>query len=117
MSLTCEEKSNVKHKLKIWDIEYVKNKLGDELCDSLLVKHALLGCGVTTKVYTVGKVTELKKSNDNMECRRLEKVLLSSGQSKQDILVAAEKLVFIVTGSNVEKTLDELRFSKCNKIT
>ena len=68
----------MKHKPKIWDIEYAKNKLGDELCDALLVIHALLGCDATTRVCAIGKVTMLNKCNDNIDCRRLEKVLLSS---------------------------------------
>lgn len=81
------------------------------------VIHALLGCDVTARVYTNGKTTMLKKCNDNIKCRRLEKVLLPSDQSKQDILAAGEKHLLIVMGSNGEKSLNELHFSKCNKIT
>ena len=109
MFQTCEEKSNVKCKPKIWDIAYAQNKLGDELCEALLAIHAMLGCDTTSRVHKVGKAVILNIFKSNVECRRLLK-MLSSSQSRQDILAAGEVLLLMVTGGTArEKTLDELR--------
>ena len=113
--LTCEEKSNMKCKPKIWDIAYAQNKLGDELCEALLDIHAMLGCDTTSRVRTVGKVVILNKFKSNIECRRLLK-MLSSSQSRQDILAAGEVLLLMVMGGTArQKMLDELRYSKYNR--
>ena len=113
--LTGEEKSNMKSKPKIWDMQYAKEKLGDDLCNSLLAVHALLGCDTTSRIHSVGKATAFQKFKANAEFRLLIKTLSSDSGTKADILAAGERLLLMLTGDVREKTLDELRYSQYTK--
>ena len=93
--LTGEEKSNMKPKPKIWDIQYAKEKLGDDLCNSLLAVHALLGCDTTSRIHGVGKATAFRKFKTNDEFRLLIKTLSSDSGTKADILAAGERLLLM----------------------
>ena len=108
--LTGEEKSNMKSKPKIWDIQYAKEKLGDDLCNSLLAVHALLGCNTTSRIHGVSKATAFQKFKANAEFRSLIKTLSSDSGTKADILAAGERLLLMLTGGVREKTLEELRY-------
>ena len=93
--LTEEEKSNLKSKPKIWDIQYAKEKLGDDLCNSLLAVHVLLGCGTTSRIYSVGKATAFQKFKANAKFRLLIKTLSSDSETKADKLAAGESLLVV----------------------
>ena len=110
--LTGEEKSNMKSKPKIWDIQYAKEKLGDDLCNSLLAVHALLGCNTTSQIHSVSKSTVFQKFKANAEFRLLIKTLFSYSGTKADILAAGERLLLMLTSGVREKTLDELHYSQ-----
>ena len=93
--LTEEEKSNLKSKPKIWDIQYAKEKLGDDLCNSLLAVHVLLGCGTISRIHSVGKATAFQKFKANAEFRLLIKILSSDSGTKADKLAAGESLLVV----------------------
>ena len=44
LEILCHS-SNIKT-ARVWDIMYIKLKLGYELCDNLLFIHAFLGCDI-----------------------------------------------------------------------
>ena len=98
--VTCKEKSNMKYTPITWDIEHAENRLGDKLCDALLAIHGLVGCGVTSRACTIGKVTILNKFMDNIEFQKLVKTLF-----------VFRPPTLIPTSVTGEKTLDELSYS------
>lgn len=48
-------------KATIWNIKCTKVKLGSDICDNILVLHALLGCDTTSRIFGFGKGVVLKK--------------------------------------------------------
>ena len=58
---TSEQKSRSKCTTKLWDIKYVKLKLGQEICYATLLVHALLGYDTTSRLYSIGKGVALQK--------------------------------------------------------
>ena len=56
-------KSDEKSKLtaKVWDIKYTKEMLGKDVCNAILLIHALLGCDTASRMNTIGKQTALEK--------------------------------------------------------
>ena len=66
---TSEQKSNVKQKPKLWDIGYVRSKLGNEASKIILLVHALLGCDTTSRIFGVNKAVAFTKlMSDKMFC-------------------------------------------------
>ena len=47
---TSDEKSKTARKL--WDVKYAKEVLGEEICNSILPIHALLGWDTTSRLFT-----------------------------------------------------------------
>ena len=49
------KKTTKKLEQVVWNIADVKVELGQELCKSILVLHALLGCDTTSRLFNTGK--------------------------------------------------------------
>ena len=62
---TSGQKSRSKGTTKLWDIKHVKSKLGQEICYSILLIHALLDCDTTSTLYSIGKDVALQRSREN----------------------------------------------------
>ena len=57
----ASSKSSTKTKTKIYDIQELRHALGDEACKAMPVIHAILGCDTTSRIFSVGKASALRK--------------------------------------------------------
>ena len=55
-----EPKKNTKYP-KVWDIKAVNEQLGPEICAFIHFLQAIVGCCITSHLYSIGKGTSLKK--------------------------------------------------------
>ena len=114
---TSEQKSRSKGPTKLWDIKHVKSMLGQEVCDAILLIHALLGCDTTSRLYSIGKGVALQKFKRENSFRRLSKIFTSPSSTKEEIIAAGEKLLLLVYGQKGDVTLDKLRLTRfCEKV-
>ena len=114
---TSEQKSRSKGPTKLWDIKHVKSMLGQEVCDAILLIHALLGCDTTSRLYSIGKGVALQKFKRENSFRCLSKIFTSPSSTKEEIIAAGEKLLLLVYGQEGDVTLDKLRLTRfCEKV-
>ena len=50
-----EPKKRQKKQSRIWDIHFLKHKLGNVLCRRLLFVHAISGCDTTSRLFGLAK--------------------------------------------------------------
>ena len=55
-----EPKKNTKQP-RVWNIRAVKQRLGPDICQHILILHAVLGCEYHIRLYGIGKVISLEK--------------------------------------------------------
>ena len=114
---TSEQKSRSKGPTKLWDIKHVKSMLGQEVCDAILLIHALLGCDTTSRLYSIGKGVALQKFKTENSFRRLSKIFTSPSSTKEEIIAAGEKLLLLMYAQKGDVTLDKLRLTRfCEKV-
>ena len=93
---TSEQKLRSKGTTKLWDIKHVKSKLGQEICDTILHIHALLGCDTTSILYSIGKGVALHKFKRENSFRCLSQIFGSPSSMKEEIIAAGEKSLLLV---------------------
>lgn len=112
--VTYERKGN-NRTVEIWNIAKAKSILND-ICNGLLVIHAISGCDNTSRVHNIGKVSVLHKYQKSKKFQQLAAVFLNEFSSKKDIVDAGEKLMLQISGaSKGEKSMDDFRFVNYNK--
>ena len=110
---TCAPTENIKSP-DVWSIGEAKRTLTDNVCDGLLLIHAITGCDTTSRVHTIGKASVLHKFQKSTRFRELSAIFLSESSSKEDIVDAGEKLILQILGaSKKENSMDELRLANC----
>jgi len=111
--LKPEIRKTMKTRIKIWDINKTKQKLGGNLCKDILFIHAVLGCDTTSRIFGLGKGVSLKKyttSNWFRECASIfEK---GDDEANDDIVQSGENALVIMYGGKPEDKLDSLRLMK-----
>ena len=62
-----EIRSGTKKSPRCWNIKYVQRVLGRAVCNNMLFGHAILGCGTTSRVFSMGKGLAIKhiRSDDH----------------------------------------------------
>ena len=104
-----EPKSNTKKLPRCWNIKFVQEVFGEQICENLLFAHAILGCDTTSKIFGIGKPTALKKLKSSEYFRKQAAVFRNEKAKKCDIIHAGENaLVCLYNGKPGEK-LDTLR--------
>ena len=103
-----EQKLRSKGTTKLWDIKHVKSKLGQEICDVILLIHALLGCDTTSRLYSIGKGVALQTFKRENSSIRLSQIFSSPSSMKEEIIAAREKLLLLMYGEKGDVTLDKL---------
>ena len=99
---------------KLWDIKHVKSKIGQEICDAILLIHALLGCDTTSRLYSIEKSVALQKFKRE---NRFKTSFSSPSSTKEEIIAAGEKLLLLVYSEKGDVTLDKLRLTRfCEKV-
>ena len=106
---TSDEKTKTP---KLWDVKYVKEVLGDEVCNAILPMHALLGCDTTSRMFSIGKQVALKKFQKIKKFRNAILIFNKPTAKQEDMVKAGEGLFVRVYGGKDDITLDRLRFEK-----
>ena len=86
--------------------------LGLAVCNNLLFAHAILGCDITSRVFSMGKVLALKHIRSDNHYITQGEIFLQENATLADISSAGEAaLVCLYTGA-VDDTLDTLRLQR-----
>jgi len=94
----------------VYDIKRIKNKLGTEAAENILVCHAMSGCDTTFRLHGVGKPADVSLSLKDGIFKDAFKTFMTPGSNHQEIAEAGEKsLLRIYTGKSNDKTLKDLR--------
>ena len=103
---------------KIWCIRQSKQLLGPDVFDHIHFIHAILGCGVTSQLFGLGKGLAVKRIKSDFQLCQQAKVFNQIGQAKEDIIVAGERALVSLYGGAKEEGLDILRYRRfCDKIS
>ena len=102
---------------KILCIRQSKQLLGPDVCDHILVIHAILGCDVTSRLFGLGNGLAVKRIKCDFQFCQQAKVFNQIGQAKEDIIVAGKRGLVSVYGGAKDEGLDVLRHRRfCDKI-
>ena len=71
--------------------------------------HALIGCDSTSRVFGLDKANSFTKLISDELFGKYANVFTCSSSCKDEVIVAGEKLLLLLSGGKKEKTLDELR--------
>lgn len=94
---------------KIWDINAVKRKLGQDTCKLLPLIHAITGCDTTSRMFGIGKEYTLRKVLRDTNLKQHANVFLRKS-SRAEITAAGEKLVSRLYGGDKDEGLNALRY-------
>ena len=81
-----------------------------EVCDRLLLAHAVCGCD-TSKIFSIGKSQPLKKLTSD-HFKQQADVFASREHNHEEVAKAGEKAIVPLYGGKEGDTLDDLRFLK-----
>ena len=105
-----EPKKRQKKQSRVWDIHFLKKKLGNVLCRRLLFAHAISGCDTTSRIFGMGKMQVFKKVRDDEEMAFIADQFLGV-MDKADVSKHGNRAVFLIyNGNQTDCTnLDALR--------
>ena len=105
---TCEPKDSIA-KPDVWNIGAAKHSLAD-VCEGLLVVHAISGCDTTSRIHGVGKAAVLRKYKNSKRFQKLAKLFMEEMAGKEALVEAGEKIMLLINGGTKrEATMNELR--------
>ncbi|KAG1697371.1 hypothetical protein GQR58_005968 [Nymphon striatum] len=111
-----EPKVNSK-KNRTWNIQLVKQDLGDAICDGILFIHAILSSDTTSHVHGFGKGASLKKFTTSKQFQNQASIFYNETSTKDDIIEAGEKALVLLYNGQQDDTLNGLRYKKfCEKV-
>jgi len=79
---------------QVHDINRIKDKLGTEEAENLLVCHAMSGCDATTRLHGVGKQAVVSLSLKDGIFKDACKIFITQRFNNQEITEAGEKILF-----------------------
>ena len=92
-------------------LQTLKVELWQEICKSILVLHALLGCNTTPRLFNIGKGKSVICFQKDFNFRKNVEIF-DNECTTEDIIKAGEKLLLTIYGSKKESSLNELRSNK-----
>ena len=98
----------------LWNIDHVKDSLGEDVCSYLLFIHALLGCDTTSSLFGFGKgmLAKLLKRSDFAN----HAAVFRAKSCKSKIVESGEAILLSMYGS-CEENLNILRYKRfCEKV-
>ncbi|KAL9983208.1 hypothetical protein ACROYT_G005347 [Oculina patagonica] len=104
-----ETKSNSQRKPRCWNIEKVRNALGEHQCENLLFAHAILGCDTTSRVFGIGKSMSLKKIESSAFFRKQAEVFKDPQATRDAVIAAGEIALVCLYNDKPGEKLDVLR--------
>ena len=106
------EETRRKREHDIWCITEAKVELGQELCSSLLLLHALLGCDTTSRLFNNGKGKAVTCFLKDPNFRKNATYFTTDTITADDVVEVGEKMLLKIYGAKKETTLDEFRNNK-----
>lgn len=96
---------------RIWNINWLQNNLGQNVCDMLPFVHAITGCDTTSRLFGIGKGVALKKLKEGGLFKDQAEVF-SREATKEEISSAGEKAIACLYGGRPGEGLDALRYRR-----
>ena len=93
-------------------IKSMKEKLGGDICESILFLHALLGCDTTSRLHGVGKGLALKRFQSSEAFREMSKTFMTPNKTQDEVGKAGETSLLIVYNAKGETSLNSFRHNK-----
>ena len=95
----------------------MKKDLGMFSCKHTLFQHAFLGCGITSRLFGIGKGAILKKFKANSALQQAADVFDSTSSTLGEIESAGEKAMVAIYNGKKDDTLNGLRLTRyCEKV-
>ena len=85
----------------------MKRQLGAAVCENILFIHAVLGCDMTSRLYSLGK---LKKFTTSTLFQAQSPQFLAEDESSDILETAGEKALVSLYKSKPDESLDSLRY-------
>jgi hypothetical protein len=95
----------------VWDINFLRAEIGDDVARYLPLIHAIGGCDTTSRLFGIGKGVPLRKMQSNSSFMNHAKEFCHTS-TKVGIQVSGEKLLVCMYGGSETDTLDALRLRK-----
>ena len=110
--LFCPEPKKNTKQPRIWNIKAVKQRLGPDICQHIIVLHTVPGCDTTSRRHEIGNGASLKKYQTNNAFREQVKVLHTHSASTHDVTCAGYIALVILYHGRSADTLDSLRHQR-----
>ncbi|KAG1650842.1 hypothetical protein GQR58_027696 [Nymphon striatum] len=107
-----EPKAGTKKSPRCWDIKALQRILGRNVCNYLLLAHAMLGCDTTSRVFGIGKGVAIKHMRNDTDFKSHADVFLDEDATQSEIADAGEKYLVTILKGDPEETLDQLRLQR-----
>ena len=93
---------------KYWHINFIKRSL-EQVCHSILVDHAFLGCDTTSRLFGIGKQAVLPFLKSHEEFRNNCEVFLNPRSTKEEVQQAGENLLLCFYKATKGEVLSKAR--------
>ena len=93
---------------RVWNVKSMKRQLGAAVCENILFIHAVLGCDMTSRLYSLGK---LKKFTTSTLFQAQSPQFLTEDESPDVVETAREKVLVSLYKSKPDERLDSLRYN------
>lgn len=101
---------------KVYDISYLRDTLGDDICDQLLFLHAFTGCDSTSRIHGIGKKSVFQKLiKGNQILQSSATVFSSTGSTKDEVQTAGCQAMVHLYGGKPNESLATLRHKLLTK--
>ena len=101
--------TNVRRKLKFFDVEKIGKQLGDVMVKHILFVHAWGGCDTTSAIYGQGKLSIMKKLQESTVVQGISSVFCNVTSSETEIAEAGTRLLVMLYGGKGQEDLTTLR--------
>jgi len=91
------------------NVSDLQTHMGKELCESILVLHALGGCYTTSSIFGIGKGKILSKLGADSRFRSVIPVLQDQNAIREQVTEAGMQLLSVLYGGKPSDSLDSLR--------
>lgn len=95
---------------KIISIREIRDSIGKEAAEQILVLHAISGCDTTSALYGIGKGRAWHRLIGNNEAFELSQIISNCHTSHNDVLVAGLRLLVLLYGGKTTDSLNHLRY-------
>ena len=94
---------------RLWKLKNVITILGREVCNAILLIHAILGCDTTSRVFSLGKGLALTRCVKDQEFCSDMMLFVDPSVTKLQVEITGERLLLKLYGAKNEDSLDVLR--------